>query len=276
MSVTDQESSEYKYMEDSLLNQIYYLEDKRIEPLPHSEKEAWKKAKQGFKFPTLFEVGTLSYLDLVEISQSIPEVSLKEYKELQLLDREQLLKKAAGIEIFHPTVSKSDLFFYLTRGYLPKDTDISDKIDRWKKFDRLLLLSKDLILLMYKTQKQFAETPEFSRHKNIEDLIFIYDELLGLKNTPGVISAMGGIEVVTNTADMDNYIYDKLYFYIDAFANQTPASPVYGNNVLTLEEVIGMNKDDWNNFIAENFPANTIPFTTRSDFVMQTFYKLNY
>jgi len=271
-----EESSEYKYMEDSLLNQIYYLEDKRVEPLPHSEEEAWKRAKQGFKFPTFFEIGTLNYLDLIEISQSEPDVSLKKYKELQLLDREQLLKKAAGIEIFYPTVSKSDLFFYLTRGYLPMDIEISDKINRWKKFDRLLPISKDLILLMYKTQKQFAETPKFNRHKNIENLIFIYDELIGFKNTPGVISAMGGIEVVTNTSDMDNYIYDKLYFYIDAFANQTPTSFDHEQNALTLEEVIGMNKDDWKRFISENFPTNNIPFTSRSDFVMQTFYKLNY
>lgn len=265
-------------MQDSLLGQISYLENKSVQPLPHSEKEAWNKAKQGFKFPTLFEVGTLGYLDLIEISQSKPNVSLKEYKELQLLDREQLLKKAAGIEIFYPAVSKNNLFFYLTRGYLQQDADISDKINRYKKFDRLLVLSQDLILLMYGSQKVFAETPKFRRHQNIEALIFLYDELLGLKNTPGVISAMAGIDVVNNTPDMDHYIYDKLYFYIDAYTNQTPTSPTADGEVLTLDEVIGMNKDEYQSFISRNFPCeqSSHPFITRSDFVVQTFYQLNY
>jgi len=274
----DSETSEYKYMADTLLGQISYLENKIVQPLPRSEKEAWNKAKQGFKFPAIFEVGTLGYLDLVEISQSQPEVSLKEYKELQLLDREQLLKKAAGIEIFYPATNKNDLFFYLTRGYLQQDINISEKINRWKKFDRLLVLSQDLILLMYGTQKAFAETPKSNQHQNIEDLIFLYDELLGLKNTPGVVSIMAGINVVTNTPDMDHYIYDKLYFYIDTYVKQTPLPISSGGEVLTLDEAIGMNKDEWKSFITRNFPGeeSSHPFSIRSDFVLQTFYRLNY
>ena len=274
-------SSEEKYMEDSLLSQIYYLENKSVQPIPHTEKEVWTRAKQGFKFPNLFEVGTLGYLDFIEISQYKPDVGLKEYKELQLLNREQLLKKAAGIEHFYPTVSKSNLFFYLTRGWLPEDTDISDKMNRWKKFDRLLVLSQDLILLMYGSQKVFSETHPSNRHQNIEALVFLYDELLGLKNTPAVISVMAGIEMVTNTSDMDHYLYDKLYFYIDAFSNQTPTSPgdcTNSSNVLTLDEVIGINKDEWKDFIDRNFAgqSSNLPFTARSDFVVQTFYQVNY
>lgn len=264
----------HDYQEDTLLSQVHYLENRRVEPIPYTETEAYGRAKQGFKFSTYFEIGTLTYLDLIVISQESPNVDLKTYKELQLLDREQLLKKAAGIEHFHPTISGSDLFFYLTRGWFPKDVNIAEKIKRWNRFEKLLLLSQELILLMYKTQKQFAEIPLDFRYKNIEDVVVLYDELLGLKNTPGVISKMAGIDVVIHSTDMDNYIYGKLYSYIETATIQTPFSED-GSEVLTFDQVIGFNKDEWTDFVKRNYFTQPIPFETRSDFVMQMYYRMD-
>jgi len=268
------QSINHDYQEDTLLSQIYYLENQRVEPIPHTELEAYNRAKNGFKFPSHFEIGSLTYLDLIEISQEQPSVDLKTYKELQLLDREQLLKKAAGIEHFHPTISKADLFFYLTRGWFPKDVNIAEKIKRWNQFEKLLPLSQELILLMYKNQKHFAEAPLAVQYKNIESLVFLYDELLGLRNTPGLISKMAGMDVAIRSKDIDNYIYGKLSSYINAAATQTPYSE-NRTEVLTFDEVINFNKDEWVDFIKRNYFNQDIPFGTRSDFVMQMYYHMD-
>ncbi len=263
-----------QYQRGTLLSQVYYLENKRIESIPHSEEEAWERAKNGFQFPVNFEIGTLQYIDLVEISMYPPTVDLQTYKALQLLNREQLLKKVPAILQFHPAVTKADLFFYFTRGRLPYDINIAEKIQRWNQFDHLSPLNQDLLLLLYNTQIHFAELPQPRRYTHIDKVIFFYDLFVGLQTTAGILSEMAGIEVLLHSTDMNTVIYNKLYTYIQAAAVQTPFSED-GYEAFTLDKVISVSNEVWNAFVTRNYPEQSIPYNIRSDFVMHRFYCLD-
>ena len=263
-----------QYQRDTLLSQVFYLENKRVEPIPYTEEEAWERAKSGFQFPSYFEIGTLQYIDLLEISTYSPTVDLQTYKSLQLLNREQLLKKAPIIIYFHPAVTKADLFFYFTRGWLPYDINIAEKIERWNQFDQALSLNQDLLLLLYNTQKHFAELPIAQRYVNIDKVVFFYDAFVGMNTTAGILSEMAGIEVFLHSTDMNAYIYNKLHTYIQTAAVQTPFSEDE-SEVFTLDKVISVSKEVWDAFVTQNYPEQSIPYNTRSDFVMQQFYCLD-
>ena len=263
-----------QYQRDTLLSQVFYLENKRIEPIPHTEEEAWERAKNGFQFPAYFEIETLQTIDLVEISMYPPTVNLQMYKALQPLDREQLLKKAPIIIYFHPAVTKADLFFYFTRGWLPYDINIAEKIQRWNQFDQLLSMNQELLLLLYNTQTHFAELPTPQRYTHIDKVIFFYDAFVGLNTTAGILSEMAGIEVLLHSTDMNNYVYNKLHTYIQAAAVQTPFSEDE-YEVFTLDKVISVSKTVWDAFVTRNYPEQSIPYNTRSDFVMHQFYSLD-
>lgn len=72
---------------------------------------------------------------------------------------------------------------------------------------------------------------------------------------------------------MHSYIYNKLYNYIETASVQTPFSED-DSEVLTMDEAIGYSKDQWEDFVKRNYPSQNIPYETRTDFVMETFYKL--
>jgi hypothetical protein len=207
---------------------------------------------------------------LVDIYKYKPVVDLSTYKDYEFLDGEQMLKKASDVEIFYPAISKDSLYFYLTRGYLPEDNEISKKIEKWKKFEKMLDITQDLILLLYDNQKAYSESDTL--YPNIESGIRLYDELLGLKDTPALISYKFGIDVAANAFNQEIMIYDKLYIYIQAFATQTPIT-LNGVRSLTLESVMGFSKNQWNEYMKKNFPQENIPYNNRSDFVMRTFYQ---
>jgi len=254
---------------------VIQLQNRRIESVPNTEQEAYDKAIKGYKYPLYFEIGSLKNIDLFEINQDPPNVDLETYKSLTLLDKSQLLKKAAGIERFYPNINKKDLFFYLTRGRLPEDTQIFEKLSRLNKFEKLLDINQDLLLLIYKTPEDFASASKDSRKKNIENLIFLYDELLGIKSTPGLISRMAGIDLKIPNLNVEEFLYSKLYRYIQVSSSQTPNT--YNENgvkVLDFEDVISLNKDAWLKYINQNFPSTDPSYETRSDFIMREFYDL--
>jgi len=269
-------STKNKNFEDNTsYSPIIQLQNRRIESVPNTEQEAYDKAIKGYKYPLYFEIGSLKNIDLFEINQDPPNVDLETYKSLTLLDKSQLLKKAAGIERFYPNINKKDLFFYLTRGKLPEDTQIFEKLSRLNKFEKLLDINQDLLLLIYKTPEDFASASKDSRKKNIENLIFLYDELLGIKSTPGLISRMAGIDLKIPNPNVEEFLYSKLYRYIQVSSSQTPNT--YNENgvkVLDFEDVIGLTKDAWLKYINENFPSTDTSYETRSDFIMREFYDL--
>jgi len=267
------------FEDDTLHSHGSRLQNRRVESAPNTEREAFEKAIKGYKYPFYFEIGSLKNIDLIEIGQDPPNVDLETYKSLDLLDKPQLLKKASGIERFYPTITKKDLFFYLTRNRLPEDTRISEKLERLNKFERLINLNQDLLLLIYKTPEAFAEASGDTRKKNIEDVVFLYDELMGIRSTPSLISRMAGIDLRLPNPNVDDYLYWKLYRYIEISASQNP-SAFYGNDIRVLDfnTTIGVKKDDWVKYMKQNFPSSTSldsTYETRSDFVLSEFYDLD-
>jgi len=267
------------FEKDTLLTHTSRLQNRRVESSPNTEEEAYQKAIQGYKYPFYFQIGSLDYVDLVDIGYDPPNVDLETYKALSLLDKAQLLKKAAGIERLYPTITKKDLFFYLTRGRLTEDQKIGVKLERLNKFEKLITLNQNLILLIYKTPEDFATASESERKKNLESIIFLYDELMGIPSTPGLISRMLGIELKTPSSNVDNYLYWKLYRYLEVSSSQTPSSILSNNRnsieVLDFETVIGFNVDEWKAYIKKNYASLTLPYESRSDFILREFYDLN-
>lgn len=264
------------FEEDTLHSHTFHLQNRRVESAPNTEKEAFQKALKGYKYPFYFEIGTLRNIDLIEIQQDPPNVDLEKYKSLRLLDKAQLLKKTPGIERFYPAITKKELFFYLTRGRLPEDTRISQKLERLNKFEKLIVLNQNLLLLIYKTPEAFAEASGDTIKKNIENIIFLYDELMGIRSTPGLISIMAGIDLKMPNPNVENYLYWKLYRYIEVSSSQTP-SAFYGNGVevLDFETVIGLNRDEWRKYVKHNYPSLTPAYEARSDLVLGEFYDLS-
>jgi len=232
---------------------------------------------QGYKYPFYFQIGSLDHADLIDIGYDPPNVDLETYKALQLLDKAQLSKKAAGIERFYPAITKKDLFFYLTRGRLPEDGQMGEKLERLNKFEKLITLNQNLILLIYKTPEAFATASGAERKKNLESIIFLYDELMGIPSTPALISKMVGMGLKMPNPNIDNYLYWKLYRYIEVSSSQTPASFDGGGGVevLDFERVIGFNSDEWKAYMKRNYPSTIAPYETRSDFVLREFYDLD-
>ena len=270
----DNDISNKSFEKDTLLHSVHRLQHRRVESIPFNEEEAFQKAIEGYKYPFQFDIGSLSYLDLVEIGQDPPNVDLKIYKSLQLLDKAQLLKKTRGIERFYPTITKKDLFFYLTRKRLPEDIRISQKLERLNKFEKLLPLNQDLILLLYQDPEAFAEAWGPSRKNNIEEVIFLYDELMGIRSTPALIEKLVGIDLKMSGPNVESYLYWKLYRYIEISASQTPNSGDRRIEALTFEKVIGFNKDEFQAYTKLNYPTSPLDYGIRSDFVMQEFYDL--
>ena len=84
-----------------------------------------------------------------------------------------------------------------------------------------------------------------------------------------------------------NFIKENDGAYVEQIKNGTKMSRamvqnaicfLLGEDSIKMWQVIGINKDEWKDFLNRNFSgqSNNLPFTARSDFVIQTFYQLNY
>jgi len=157
---------------------------------------------------------------------------------------------------------------------IPRNINTGEALERWNKFGNLLQISQELILLMYETREAFANAPDSIRPKNIENIVFLYDDLLGDRNMPSILSNEAGIFVALFSTDMHHFIYAKLYNYINTASRQTPTAT--GKvEVLSFDESIDFNKDQWDEYVRRNFPGEDIKWETRSDFVMQMFYNID-
>lgn len=157
---------------------------------------------------------------------------------------------------------------------IPRNINTGEALDRWNKFGKMLQISQELILLMYDTREAFANTAYSIRPKNIEKIVFLYDELLGDRSMPGILANEAGIFVGLFSTDMHHFIYAKLYNYINTASSQTPTS-TEKVQVLSFDDSIGYNKDQWEEYTHKNFPGEDIAWKTRSDFVMQMFYNID-
>jgi len=271
------ETSKSNFEEGTLQTHVSRLQSRRIDVVPNTEEEAYQKAREGYKYPFYFQIGSLEYADLIDIGYDPPNVDLKTYKAVHLLDKPQLLKKARGIERFYPSISKKDLAFYLTRGRLPDDNRIAEKLKRLNRFEKMDVLNQNLLLLVYGSPEAFASVIPSKRKKNIEEIVLLYDELMGIPSTPGLISVMAGIDLKLPNANVESYLYWKLYRYLEVSSSQTPSSLKSGGKaeVLDFETVIGFNSDQWTKYLHDNFGSLKVRFEARSDFVLNEFYDLD-
>jgi hypothetical protein len=248
---------------------VAYEKDRVFQGEPVSEREAWILANKGYRFEAGVEIDHLTALDLAELfwNPVQPHIHLQDYKDLRLLSRDQLLRKVFGIQELYPEITKADLFFYLTRGFLPYDTDVTRKLKRYRRFEKFLDITQDLFLLMYQDAIDYATSE--TRYPNIERVLELYDQLLGFDTTTSLIAKMFGIEVVGGLTPSDTLLFAKLYAYIKAFVTQTPA-PKDDLNPISLEESVGMGSNEWET--SEIYQKQKMPYETRTDTVMQTFY----
>jgi hypothetical protein len=257
------------YLDDTTLSQAYYLEGKKIEKIPDTEEEAWNRAKQGYLFPPFFSIASLSELDLVEIAQYEPFTTLEEYKRLQGLSRVELLRRVPGLEILYPTISKSDVFFYLTRGWLPQDTNAKEKVNRYNLFMHLTPSIQQLFYILYPTAKDFAmafEPTDKPLGSKIEFNLLLYDQWLGLPSTPYIITKNLGIYL----SPQDEDIYISFLSVIEAYLRS--ASENSSTIPIDFQQVVEMSSSDWNRFQKqENI---SIPYERRTDYVMRVYYKV--
>lgn len=247
----------------SLFGLLHSEEDKVYESQPVSEEQAWSLANQGYQFDFGFEVGSLSELDLADLFLNpVKEtLSLQDYKDLQQLSRDQLLRKAAGIEVFYPDIDDEKIFFYLTRGFLPNDANISFKLEGYHRFEKYLQSTQETLLIMYKDVIDYANNR--GRYPNLERVLDLYDEMLGCMDTIPLISKMFGVKVYGVFDDGDEYLIDKIRIYIAAFINEKPSQKEVP--FANLEEVVGMGKPQWERTYKSSYDV-------RSDYIMKTFY----
>jgi hypothetical protein len=239
-----------------------------------SEEEAWNLANSGYRFPGIPKVGKLTKQELLELAMYPSIVSFSKYQELQLLSRHQLLRKAKGIEVFYPNISKSDLFFYLTRGWLPQDVSISAKLKRYYTFENLLETTKMLFMLMYTNVVEFCSAKASGKYPNIEKVLLLYDEMLGIDTTIDLISKLFGINIVGESMSiMNTLLYSKLYAYIKVFTTQTPSPTPEFTSPINVEQSVGMSEQEWKN--TDIYKEYKQPYETRTDYIIQTFYNLD-
>lgn len=149
-----------------------------------------------------------------------------------------------------------------------------DALMRDSVYEGLLPISKDLIMLLYGDKSSFVNASGNDKYENIESVIFYYDKYLGDVSMPTILSIKAGIFIPTLSPLMYDYLYSKLYTYIETASEQTPYSEEKVE-VLTLDEAIGYTKPQWEKYIKENFPTQPPSHETRSDFVMDMFYRID-
>lgn len=163
----------------------------------------------------------------------------------------------------------------MTRGWLPYDNQIAKKLERWKIFENCSTLVQDLFTLLYGSQKKFAEVSELEIYKTLESILLFYNQLLGLTDTPLFISKRMEISTpLKDNSNTDYLLYNKLYFYIKAFSEQTPSFTDNSVPPLSLTDGIQMNETQWKQYSSQYFKDESLPYDTRTDFIMGTFYNL--
>jgi hypothetical protein len=255
------------YLDDTALSQTHYLQSKKVEKIPDTEEEAWKRAKQGYLFPPFFSIASLSELDLAEIAEYEPHTTLEEYKSLQDLTRAELLRRVPGLEILYPTVSKSDIFFYLTRGWLPQDVNAQEKLQRYNLFANLTPSVQQLFLILYPTAKDFAmafEPQEKPLGAKLEFNLLLYDQWLGLPTTPYIVCKNLGVDLSLQEEDVYIYFLAMMEAYLRAAFETSASVP------MDFQRAIEISSPDWHAFQKQE--SISVPYEHRTTYVMRVYY----
>jgi hypothetical protein len=150
-------------------------------------------------------VGRFTSNELEDIVEDPPIVDYKNYIKLRKLDPLEI-EPVLG-EII-PNINREDAFFYLTRGYLPNNPYIRDKINRYYQYDKLDDINKELIDKMYGDKMKFINRT--TKHK-YEDLVINYDKFMGIENKVRELAENTNINI-DNYEDADEGLINEINY----------------------------------------------------------------
>ena len=150
-------------------------------PYPQSAREAWNLAMQ--KIPNK-GYGNITETEVTEIIQYPPVVTFEQYQHLKSLGKE-IMREEPDLKKIKPDVTRSEVFFYLTRGFLPNYPNIRDQIDRIYELRHFVApFIRGLLMQIYGSERNYAMNPDYSP---LEELLLAYNQVMGI---PGLVTAL--------------------------------------------------------------------------------------
>jgi hypothetical protein len=224
---------------------------------PSDEETVYSLARQdGYIFPALGrdgKVGDIPNWELDDIARYPPIVPWSDYREYRLMDREALVSHTPGILEILPKISRDDLFFLRTRGWLPDQIGLQSILTRLDVYNNLRPSTQHLFDRIYGNRLGFATT---SKVHPLEDTILAFDREMGMPVQVQNLAVRVGMQIPVEQ-DPDVYFYDQLNQYITLTKTQvddTEELPEYQNVVRPLvnstdlprlQDVLDL---DWNEF----------------------------
>lgn len=161
------------------------------------------------KEPLSYQVGNLSPIDFIGISSYPPNVTLNEYLELKGKTYQELADLYPEIlEVFKNNdeiITWDDLFLYATRGELIYDQENQEIIKRYKKYQQLGEIGKEMLDKIYGNVSSFSRSID---HHYLEDYVISYDDFLDQDDMIVSISDRLGYQI---TDDPDFPPNEQLY-----------------------------------------------------------------
>jgi hypothetical protein len=173
-----------------------------------NEEFVYNKAKNQRKVD--FGFGRLSVEELEDIVEDPPIVDYKTYMRYRGYNLGKLLSLQPALSIILPKITQDEVFFYFTRGYIPNQTNIREKINDYYKYEGLEEINKTLIDQMYGGRQGFINRT--SKNK-LEDLVFTYDKIMGYKDKVYNLGKLNGLRMDLYD-DSDEAFYNELYFLL--------------------------------------------------------------
>jgi hypothetical protein len=158
--------------------------------LPVSLENAWLTSRKGYYYALsdgqkLFDIGKDEWR---MIGSYPPQVTLSDYMKIRKMNEQQLRTAIpGGIEVLRNVFvasTKQDLFFYLTRFFLPNQPDMRERVDRLISYRSLTDYNKLLIKQLYGSERAFYSALEI---RPLEKMVFAYDKYL---SDPEILNAM--------------------------------------------------------------------------------------
>ena len=176
-----------------------------------TEKEAYQLARnEGYIFPNINSIGSLTSEELEDIASHSPIVDLKRYKYYRNMDYDQLKHTfPALVDIIGSKITYEDLFYYATRGWIPEYDSINYKIDRWKQYNDISEVGQSLLDLLYDDIEGFVE----GLGHPLEPYIIAYDYNLDDDAAIRSIGERIGIDI-SFEAPAHDIFYEKLANHI--------------------------------------------------------------
>jgi hypothetical protein len=204
---------------------------------PTTEEEAYNLAVEGYTFPNLDHIGTLTSALLRDLALQPPNVDYQTWDLYRQLSPEQLYAEAMGIDQLVPGITPEQVLFFLTHD-MPQ---LRTQLYRWQRYGDLTSTSQDLINLIYGDQLGYARA---ERTNFWEPFILQYDVGMGDANDLYRLGVRLGARVPPYV-DADLYLYDILERAI-RYPDSTPQQIVQlrGDNYRAyFTRVTGLDRD---------------------------------